>query len=86
MNFHRKHVSGSNHKKATWKRVNRKVDFVIEEVGGILGTLGKKKEYPIQHKTRVKVETEKNKRSKTQDFNTNLFTTAEADTQPRRVQ
>lgn len=81
--FHKKHVCGSNYKIAMWKRVDRKVDFVTKKVGGISRILGKKREYPVQHKTGVKVEMEKNKRTKTQDVNTNLFTTAEANTQPR---
>ena len=69
-----------------WKRVDQKVDFVTKEVGGILRTLRKKSEYLVQHKIGVKVEMEKNKRTKTQDVNTNLFTMAEANTQPRQEQ
>ena len=84
--FHRRHVSGSNHKTIMWKRVDQKVDFVTKEVGGISRTLRKKSEYLVQHKIGVKVETEKNKRTKTQDVNTNLFTMAKANTQPRQEQ
>ena len=69
-----------------WKRVDQKVDFVTKEVGGISRTLRKKSEYLVQHKIGVKVETEKNKRTKTQDVNTNLFTMAKANTQPRQEQ
>ena len=77
---------GATIKQQCGKEFDQKVDFVTKEVGGILGTLGKKREYPVQHKIGIKVEIEKNKRPKTQDVNTNLFIMAEADTQPHREQ
>ena len=67
---------GATIKQQCGKEFDQKVDFVTKEVGGISRTSGKKREYPVQHKIGEKMEMEKNKRTKTQDVNTNLFTMA----------
>ena len=59
---------GATIKQQCGKEFNQKLDFVTKEVGGgggILGTSGKKREYPVQQKIGEKMEMEKNKRTKT---------------------
>ena len=57
---------GATIKQQCGKEFDQKLDFVTKEVGGgISGTSGKKREYPVQQKIGEKMEMEKNKRTKT---------------------
>ena len=58
---------GATIKQQCGKEFDQKLDFITKEVGGggISGTSGKKREYPVQQKIGEKMEMEKNKRTKT---------------------